>query len=776
MGLLERWRKAKQQGPSKQQQAAERVWDDAPRGEAPAPQASTPTTSAPPAPARATTGVQQVSRHAHWIGPGTTTTVAGTPIPGGMLYIGRGLSSATNGGTEPALIDPSLKTNPRRPDHRGSSMGYWPSYHEITPEARAAYLAWLAGGRRDPHAYIGYVFLFFYGLERRALADIAGDPNLAWELPPIRAEVKRLIDLYRDNGSFRGYATRFLDVLDLQIASSSPDGAAAPPPLERENKWQPPTSLLVELGAFAADGRPVPADWALAWAWYHPEVHLRTPATRCTEEFAALFQARYTAAHGDGLVARPGREKVALEYYAASSGLRSASLQTQLPNVLAQPGPGRKLAAVATTAMEDLDAYSRYLGRNPDGRGTLGAAALLPAELANEPTGEVRELRDWAVAAADTETPVSGDDLMSRFPTKSPERMSKPETVALSQLLGHFGLGIEPDVRFGAPAITPATPVVFFRTGPQPPHSPTPAYAAATTLLHLATAVSAADGHVSVEEQRHLVTHLEASLHLTAGERARLEAHLRWLSATEIKLTGLKRRIEALTRPQREGIGDLLVTVAAADGVISPEEITSLTKIYQLLDLDPAAVHGRLHAHLTGAAAPPAPAAGPVTVRPAGTPDPGYRIHEPQPETGAASGVAQGGLALDVASIEAKFAETAAVSALLTDIFTDDEAPAPAPSGAADAADHAVTHPTAQDTPPVVGLDGAHSSLLRALAGQDAWTRAEFEDLVAQWDLMPDGALDTLNEASLDAVDEPFLEDEDTDIFTINDYARQELL
>ena len=331
--------------------------------------------------------------------------------------------------------------------------------------------------------------------------------------------------------------------------------------------------------------------------------------------------------------------------------------------------------------MDDLDAYSRYLGRNPDGRGTLGAAALLPAELANEPSGEVKELRDWAVAATDASSPVSGADLLSRLPTKSAERMSKPETVALAQLLGHFGLGIEPDVRFGAAAITPATPVVFFRTGPQPPHSPTPAYAAATTLLHLATAVSAADGHVSVEEQRHLVTHLEASLHLTAGERARLEAHLRWLSATEIKLTGLKRRIEALTRPQREGIGDLLVTVAAADGVISPEEITSLTKIYKLLDLDPAAVHGRLHAHLTGAAARPAPAAGPVTVRPAGTPDAGYPIHEPQTAAATSSGAAQGGLALDVASIEAKFAETAAVSALLTDIFTDDEAPAPAPSG-----------------------------------------------------------------------------------------------
>lgn len=260
---------------------------------------------------------------------------------------------------------------------------------------------------------------------------------------------------------------------------------------------------------------------------------------------------------------------------------------------------------------------------------------------------------------------------------------------------------------------------------------------------------------------------------------------MRWLVANGVKLTGLKKRVEVLTVPQREGIGDLLVAVAAADGVISPEEITSLTKIYQLLDVDPGQVHSRLHAHLTGAR--PTPAAGPVTVRPGGEADPGYPITPPpssrgkHSRTGPEAYGAGGGVRLDLASIEAKFAETAAVSALLTDIFTDDDLePRPVPvnvgTGAGGGVPVAVTPDPVGAVALLAGLDASHSALVRALVAQDAWGRAEFEELAATWQLMPDGALDRINEAALDAVDEPLLEDDESDVFTVNDYARQELL
>lgn len=776
--------------------ASERPRTPAP-GTAPAPGA---TTARPPAasPDTLTAGVHQVGPNAQWYGPGTTAYVNGTALPGGMLYVGRSLA-APDRSPEPALINPTLKVDTRSPDLFGSTMGYWPAYGDISPRARGAYLNWLAGGRTSPTAYIGYVFLFFYGLERRALVDIARNPQLRWELPHLRAEVTRLLDLYGDNSSFRGYATRFLDVLDFQNAEHGT--AIQTPPLTRTALWEPPASLLIELGSFAADGKPLPAAWALAWAWYHPEVHLRTPAFRCTDEFADLFKRRYADAHRDGLTIRATKTPVKVEYWAASAGIRSVTLTMDgVPHVFNQATVVRKLATLADSACADLDAYSRYLGRNPEGRDTLTAAALLPADLTGEPTGALADLRNWATAAAETGTPTTGAQVFAHWETKSPERMAKAEAVTLAQLLERFGLGIEPDVRLGGPAITPATPVVVFRTGAQPPSTATPAYTAATTLLHLATAVAAADGHVAPEEQQHLVDHLESSLDLSPGERTRLGAHLRWLAANGVKLTGLTKRVAGLEPTQRAAFGDLLVGVAAADGVISPDEITTLTKIYKLIDLDPADVHSRLHAHLTGAASRPAPATAPVTVREAGEADAGYPITPPAANTAggrhraeSSDGVGAGAtaaVALDLAAIEAKLAETAAVSALLADIFADDDpdahrsdsgSPVQAHAHAAnDPVDGAhqgagIGAPPPSSVPSIAGLDAAHSAFLRALAERPTWTRGELANLAAEWNLMPDGAVDRINEAALDASDEPFL-DEDDDLFTVNDYARGEML
>ncbi|MGQ4818659.1 TerB N-terminal domain-containing protein, partial [Enterococcus faecium] len=110
-----------------------------------------------------------------------------------------------------------------------------------------------------------------YGLERRVLVDAAKGEDISDELPAIAAEVRRLLDLYGDNGSFRGYATRFLQLLDF-YAMSTGDVSV---PARTGNPWDVPMALRVGLGELAVDGTPVSADWALAWAHYHPEIHLR---------------------------------------------------------------------------------------------------------------------------------------------------------------------------------------------------------------------------------------------------------------------------------------------------------------------------------------------------------------------------------------------------------------------------------------------------------------------------------------------------------------------
>jgi len=75
---------------------------------------------------------------------------------------------------------------------------YYPSYAALTPEQRWLYLDWLRNVASPIN--IGYVFIYFYGLERQLLL---GDFNLAFE------EIL-LLQNHHENPSFSGYSNTAL--------------------------------------------------------------------------------------------------------------------------------------------------------------------------------------------------------------------------------------------------------------------------------------------------------------------------------------------------------------------------------------------------------------------------------------------------------------------------------------------------------------------------------------------------------------------------------------
>jgi hypothetical protein len=117
--------------------------------------------------------------------------------------------------------------------------------------------------------------------------------------------------------------------------------------------------------------------------------------------------------------------------------------------------------------------------------------------------------------------------------------------------------------------------------------------------------------------------------------------------------------------------------------------------------------------------------------------------------------------ALDAARIAALQQDTAVVSALLADIFVEDEEPASAPEPAA-----APENSAEAGANTVMGLDVAHSALVKTMLTRSAWTRTELQGHAVALDLMLDGALEHINEASFDTFDMPFVEGEDP--FEIN--------
>ena len=681
---------------------------------------------------------------ATWIPAGQPVTIADTVIPGGLVYVGTTLRTPS-GRPDPALIDPSKKVAARGEYADRHFMNYWPSYSDISPEARRAYLQWLAGGRQDPTADIGYVFLFFYGLERRVILDGSGEGEEAKaaqaDRPAIAQELRRLLDIYgSQSGSFQRYATDLLTVVELNTYS---DKLYALPLPEFPDSYELPLYLRLALGQCAMNGVPVPAPLALAWVRRDPNIYKRTPATRCANQFEKLFHERYVALLNGGLVLSKNKTKLKFLYRAASAALAEygeiKATFGDTPDVTVLTGPVKKLQEVVDVATSELDAYSRFLGRSPEATDALEGLLLLSPNL--WPSDARRKLDALLARIAGGMATMQLQEVAACLGTA--QRLERATVTSLARALGALHVGMEPDVLNGARTPKPEETVVLFAVpqGESVSCSSAP-YQSAALTVQLALAVAFADGELGAEEFRHLRQNIEGWTHLTAAHQHRLRAHMRYLMAVPPSLTALKKKLEPLAAPAKEAIAKFMVTVAQADGAVSPAEIKMLEKVYKALGVDPQKVFGDVHAVAASAATAHALAPSPVTPKPA-----------------------TAGFQLDAARIAALQNDTDQVSALLSNIFTEEpveaQPPALAAAGVSAPEEHLLEAPLG-----LQGLDAAHTSFVHQLLSRPEWTREELLDLASDLDLMLDGALERVNEAAFDAHDGPLTEGDDP--ITIN--------
>lgn len=662
---------------------------------------------------------------ATWIRPGSPINVAGFSIPGGMIYVGTRLATPY-GDDDPCLIDPSLSAS-KSGDYAERQTGYWPSYSTIPSSARGAYLKWLAGGRQDPSADIGYVFLFFYGLERRAVVDAASDPAAQSDWPTIADELRRLLGIYGEkSGSFRRYAGALLDWVSLV---EHPARLYEKPIPSFPRAYELPLYIRLALGQAAVDGVAVPARLALAWAKLEPGISLRTPAIRCAEQFDALFAQKYEEAFGSGMTLPRNRTKLKLMYRPASSGFNGYRELTltfgEVPDITVLTGPKKKLQDLVETVTKELEPYSRFLGKNGSSKDALEGLLQLPVTL--WPEQAQKALQQLKTRMGDGMVSMTFQELLTSLGAQT--TLTKDKTMALARTLESLNMGMEPDVLGGAKTPKAEERVVLFAVPPGEVTSrATPAYQAAMLTLQLASAVASADGEFNVKEMSHLREQTQAWTHLTPNHLRRLLAHLRLLMVAPVTLTSLKKKLEPLEPSAKETIAAFMATVAQSDGTVSPDEVKMLEKVYKALGVEPKKVFSDVHAAAAGA---------------------------PQSESPKAE--AAGGFKLDPARIAALQQDSAKVSALLANIFKEEDAPA-----AALLEPEAATEPEVEEaSSAILGLDEPHTTLARMLLSRPQWSRAELLDVSADLDLMLDGALERINEAAFDSLDMPFTEGED---------------
>ena len=363
----------------------------------------------------------------NWVPEGQTVEIEGYSIFGGLIYFGQCLKSIQ----EPSFIDiclPIYNTSPAVSGKyiymnsnyhcysRASNLGDYTlsldcnNYSEISPIWRAAYLEWLSTGRKDPKAHIGYVNLFFSGLERRALANTKVSASAQNDIPSIIEEVKRLLSIYGEIITFREYASNFLNILQMLHAAAPLYRTS--PEIYTHRYGETPLTLAVALSQMVKDCVPLSVEWALAWCSTMYQCY-RTPVQRCPEEFRELLKIRYNEKFGEGLKLGYGNKRLHISYQPINISMGQGS-EIVLPDFQGMLEVSQSSTAQISDFVDacilELDGFSRYLGRNPEGRSSLEAMSYLPLILLK------KRVETWMQLSEDEKERLRPQLLLSSLP------------------------------------------------------------------------------------------------------------------------------------------------------------------------------------------------------------------------------------------------------------------------------------------------------------------------------------------------------------------------
>jgi uncharacterized tellurite resistance protein B-like protein len=690
-----------------------------------------------------------------WFGKDAELKVGGFVLKNPCVYASSGEGSGYLWATDPSEI--LLHAPVRRATAAAGDMGYWPWYSRMEPEHRFAYLSWLASGRASLPMSEGYLFLYFYGIERRLLVDEA---DRAWGLQ----EIVRLRKLdeprisTREGRSFRMYSTGLL-WFELARTPNLFDEKAFDRVLRLTERWTPEL-MTAPLAWLAARKRPLPAAMARHIAASDPTAQRSVVTKRVPEEFHELFETRYRETFGgDGMMLNVSKRSTWHTYRPASGGLEE--VRVQVPNPMGIKSQFKKLPDIWNSCIADLRKLSRVSASLGGDELTLDAWEAMPDELradVDHPlAAAVAEILSGNATAGGVKDDEAGGRTAAMVPAgrfaelvgiERRPMLTATQSRKVATTLEYVGYGLVPDarltpIRYGWDDLVAVVP------GLDDDDVDPSRYNAAASILRLGLSVALADGEADEVELRMLTDHIDAVFDLAPEEQQRITALRDLLLTTGSDIRPIARKIqEMLPVEARQKVGRLLVVVAAATNGIDRSERTALRKAFRALDLAPELLEETI------AEIVPEADEAEVSVK---APVRSARGGEAIPATNTTPA-----FRLNHAAISTIMAETREVSVMLAEAMGAADAGSVDEATVSDELEDAVAAAASSRaaTPKVAGPGGRYEALFVALIERDRWLRNDADAVARSHGLMLDAGVETINDWAFDALGTPLIEDE----------------
>jgi len=670
----------------------------------------------------------------NWVGSGQFISVQGFTIQSPLTYW------SNNNYPEASCIIAGLKAE-KNVQNVLPALPYWPQYSALTPVQRGKYLSWMSRGRNDDLDEIGYAFIFFYGLERRAIIDKT-DHEI------ILSEVRRLLSRYPISGSFNSYlnhftayvvGSRLADINNIDIRKFFP---------EFDNLDDYSTKIV--LSWHWLNKLPVP--WDLCYSLSKSSTgfqrtHISRKAPNLLKQ---LFRKKFLDQFPEGIPFSSEYDQFQLNYRPASPSLlqyvgyskKSGLIEPLVVLIPSLNSPHyNTLKKIWDNCIEELKPVINRLNKS-EGKITKDVYGFLPDTLKSEiPHPELELWRNFISAKPQNDgfivLPIS--DIAHQIGIDKRDALTASQSKTVTLTVMDFGWFIVPDQTISGTSYKWNDTVAILSIDNKE-NRLSGNFQSAALIFELAYGTAASDEDVSEVEKEYLHHYISEKFSLNAFEIKFLKGLQNVLELQPPSLSKIGKRLSKYLNPEQKlALANFLGEIVLLDNKFAKGEQKALKSIFKSLEMEPAVSDEVIKKLLVGHIPEE-----PITVINAGKSRKGEAI-PPQAITPEFS--------INKEKLKQTLEDTRAVQVILASVFEQEEEEivldlepeVKIPKSSV----NAETRPNGFDLPfppeTIPSLDSKYLSLLHDIMESNEVSQDNFTILAKKYNLMPRAAFDDIN-------------------------------
>lgn len=619
------------------------------------------------------------------------------------------------------------------PDGERPKLDYWPSYQDLTDNQRAKYLEWLASGRNSELEEVGYIFIFFYGLERRYFID-KKDKEI------ILNEVQRLLSKYGElSGSLRSYLGNFLiyGYLEKGFDNISLENINLLEKLVFEK-----TLLPIKLAYLYQNNLPLDPKTAFNISKSLDISNKNSVIIKRTSKLIEdLFFKKYVSKYGENFMLKLSKRKEVIYYRTATNNFQ-VNNSFEIPNILGISSQFKNLGLLFNECVEDLRGISSLIAKGiPEDDPRY--FSMLPEILKNSKEHPLKNEFMKIINQSENKgiyNFIKINSLLNLINIEPREKLTLTQSKSIVQLCRDLGYKIEPDSFITGNSYSQTTEVAVFKATNFEESFIN--YNLSKLILEIGIVISNSDGIIEQKEIDHITSFIK-TFNNSEDETLRVNALKYLYISNPPNLNGLGKKIkENLNKDQIQIISEFIVSLSTVDGELHKKEEKTLKTLFKAMGVEMSELEALLEKFKERYEEP-------IDVL-IGTNIKGEIIEE----------AIEPGIKLDKNIIKKTLANTKEISEILGSIFDEDQ----------NTENNEKINNTEKITTltneleEINQLDSRYKNIFNEIVMKSEWSRIEFDTLVKKYNFMPSAIIEILNEWSDEVLDDFLIEESEDKI------------